>query len=71
MGGWEGAGGVAERGGCLLVAGSPEGGAVTLRGPGGVSVGQERLSELGLAVGVQRGVGGRGQLDRLVEGHLR
>lgn len=47
----------------LLVTGSPQGGALTLRGSEGVSVGQQSLRELGLTVARDSG-----QLHRLVEG---
>lgn len=46
-----------------LVAGSPQGGALTLGGSEGVSVGQQSLPELGFTV-----TRDYGQLHRLVEG---
>lgn len=54
---------------CLLVAGSPQGGALILRGSEGVSVRQQSLPELRLAVGVRvQAAHPAGQLHRLVEG---
>lgn len=51
----------------LLVAGSPQRGALILRGSVGVSVGQQSLPELRLTVRIQV----TNQLDRLVEGVFR
>ena len=57
--------------GWTLVAGSPQGGALTLRRSEGVSVGQQSLSELRLTVRVGAPVARQaGQLHRLVEGLL-
>lgn len=54
---------------CLLVAGSPQGSALILRGSEGMSVRQQSLPELRLAVGVRvRAAHPAGQLHRLVEG---
>lgn len=55
----------------LLVAGSPKGGALILRGSEGVSIGQQSLPELRLTVTVEAAAArNSGQLHRLVEGVL-
>lgn len=55
----------------LLVAGSPKGGALILRGSEGVSIGQQSLPELRLTVTVEAAAAhNSGQLHWLVEGVL-
>lgn len=55
--------------GVLLVAGPPQGGALAVGGPEGVSVGQQRLPELGVLVALRVTSPCRRsrQLHRLVE----